>query len=150
MGRREGLEAEEINPVDVDFEAALLAAALPTDDLTQSTGKFFRFSDRQGHPVGYGGIELYGKDALLRSIAVLPTAQRHGHGAAITRLLLRYADIRGAEAGYLLTTDAVPFFSKLGFKSVERSAVPADILGTPQACDLCPASASILTRSVSL
>lgn len=150
IGRREGLEAEEINPVDVDFEAALLAAALPTDDLTQSTGKFFRFSDRQGHPVGYGGIELYGKDALLRSIAVLPTAQRHGHGAAITRLLLRYADIRGAEAGYLLTTDAVPFFSKLGFKSVERSAVPADILGTPQACDLCPASASILTRSVSL
>ncbi|WP_237143763.1 arsenic resistance N-acetyltransferase ArsN2 [Phyllobacterium zundukense] len=144
------MEAEEINPIDTDFETALQAASLPTEDLAESTGKFFRFADRQGNPVGYGGIEFYGKDALLRSIAVPPEAQKHGHGSAITRLLLRYADIQGAETGYLLTTDAVPFFSKLGFHSVDRTAVPAAILATPQATSLCPATASVLSRSVSI
>jgi protein-tyrosine-phosphatase/N-acetylglutamate synthase-like GNAT family acetyltransferase len=150
VGRREGLEAEEINPVDTDFETVLQAAALPTEDLAQSKGTFFRFADRQGNPVGYGGIELYGKDALLRSIAVPPEAQKHGHGSAITRLLLRYADIQGAETGYLLTTDAAPFFSKLGFRVVARTDVPQAILATQQASSLCPSTASILTRSVSI
>jgi protein-tyrosine-phosphatase/N-acetylglutamate synthase-like GNAT family acetyltransferase len=150
IGRREGLEAEEISPVDEEFDATLRSASLPTDDLGESKGKFFRFADRQGNPVGYGGIEFYGKDALLRSIAVPPEAQKHGHGSAITRLLLRYADIQGAETGYLLTTDAAPFFGKLGFHPVDRNAVPPAILATPQATSLCPATASVLSRSVSI
>jgi protein-tyrosine-phosphatase/N-acetylglutamate synthase-like GNAT family acetyltransferase len=150
IGRREGLEAEEINPIDTDFETALQAASLPTDDLAESKGKFFRFADRQGHHVGYGGIEFYGKDALLRSITVPPEAQKHGHGSAITRLLLRYADIQGAETGYLLTTNAAPFRGKLGFHPVDRSAVPAAILASPQASRLCPATAFVLTQSVSI
>ena len=150
IGRREGLEAEEIDNVDTGLESALRSADLPTEDLGQSSGKFFRFSDRQGNPVGYGGVEFYGKDALLRSIAVPTEAQKHGHGSAITRLLLRYADIQGAEAGYLLTTDAAPFFSKLGFRPVEGAAVPDAILSTPQASGLCPSTASVLTRPVSI
>jgi N-acetylglutamate synthase-like GNAT family acetyltransferase len=150
IGRREGLEAEEINSIDTDFETALHVASLPTEDLAESKGKFFRFADRQGNPVGYGGIEFYGKDALLRSIAVPPEAQKHGHGSAITRLLLRYADIQGAETGYLLTTNAAPFLGRLGFHPVERTAVPAAILATPQATSLCPATASVLSRSVSI
>ncbi|WP_370637107.1 arsenic resistance N-acetyltransferase ArsN2 [Phyllobacterium chamaecytisi] len=150
IGRREGLEAEEINSIDSDFATALQAASLPTEDLAESKGKFFRFADRQGKPVGYGGIEFYGKDALLRSITVPPEAQKHGHGSAITRLLLRYADIQGAETGYLLTTNAAPFRGKLGFHPVDRSAVPAAILASPQASRLCPATAFVLTRSVSI
>ena len=150
IGRREGLEPEEINPVDTEFQTALQAASLPTEDLAQSKGKFFRFFDRQGNPVGYGGIEFHGKNALLRSIAVPAEAQKHGHGSAITRLLLRYADIQGAETGYLLTTDAAPFFAKLGFDVVARTDVPNAILETPQASSLCPSTASILTRSVSI
>ncbi len=150
IGRREGLEAEEISPIDEELDATLRSASLPTEDLGQSSGKFFRFSDRQGNRVGYGGVEFYGKDALLRSIAVPPETQKHGHGSAITRLLLRYADVQGAETGYVLTTDAAPFFGKLGFDPIERTAVPAAILATPQATILCPATASVLTRSVSI
>jgi len=150
IGRREGLEAEEISPIDDEFGATLRSASLPTDDLGQSNGTFFRFSDRQGNRVGYGGIEFYGKDALLRSIAVRPETQKHGYGSAITRLLLRYADIQGAETGYVLTTEAALFFGKLGFHPIERAAVPAAILATPQATRLCPATASVLTRSVSI
>ncbi|MBZ9653793.1 arsenic resistance N-acetyltransferase ArsN2 [Phyllobacterium lublinensis] len=144
------MEAEEISPIDAEFDAILRSASLPTEDLGMSNGTFFRFSDRQGNRVGYGGVELYGKDALLRSIAVPPETRKHGHGSAITRLLLRYADIRGAEAGYVLTTDAAPFFGKLGFHPIERTALPAAILATPQASTLCPATASVLTRSVSI
>jgi len=150
IGRREGLEAEEINASDAEFEAALRSASLPTDDLGQSNGKFFRFSNRDGDQVGFGGVEFYGKNALLRSIVVSPDSQKQGHGRAITRLLLRYADIQGAEFGYLVTTDMAQFFDKLGFHPVNRSDVPEAILASPQASGLCPATASILTRSVSI
>jgi len=72
------------------------------------------------------------------------------YSRAITRLLLRYADIHGAEFGYLVTTDVAQFFDKLGFHPVNRSDVPEAILASPQASGLCPATASILTRSVSV
>jgi protein-tyrosine-phosphatase/N-acetylglutamate synthase-like GNAT family acetyltransferase len=150
IGRREKIEAEEISPSDVQFRDALRAASLPVEDLDQSQGTYFRFYDQEGAPVGYGGIELYGKNALLRSIAVPEHLQKRGHGSAITRLLLRLAEAQGAESAYLLTTDVAPFFGKLDFHQVERTAVPVEILATPQASRLCPSTASILTRSVSL
>jgi protein-tyrosine-phosphatase/N-acetylglutamate synthase-like GNAT family acetyltransferase len=150
IGRREKIEAHEISPFDGAFRDALRAASLPVEDLDKSHGTFFRFSDRDGAPVGYGGIEIYGNNALLRSIAVPESLRQRGHGSAITRLLLRLAEAQGAEAGFLLTTDVVPFFGKLGFHSIDRAAAPADILATPQASSLCPTTASILTRPVSL
>ena len=150
IGRREKIEAEEISSSDAHFRNALRAALLPVEDLDESQGNFFRFSDRNGAPVGYGGIELYGKNALLRSIAVPEELRHQGHGGAITRLLLRLAEAKGAESGYLLTTDVAPFFGKLGFHQVERTAAPAEILATKQASSLCPSTASMLTRSVSL
>lgn len=148
IGRREKIEAHEISASDVAFRDALRAASLPVEDLNESSGTFFRFFDKNGAAIGYGGIEIYGKNALLRSIAVPEQLRKKGHGSAITRLLLRLAEAEGAESGYLLTTDAAPFFGKLGFRPVDRNAVPATILATPQATSLCPATASVLSRSV--
>lgn len=150
IGRREKVEAEKISPSDEDLTKALQAASLPVDDLEQSGGTFFRFTDRKGQPAGYGGIELHGKNAFLRSITVPQSVQKSGYGTAITRSLLRYAQMAGAESSYLLTTEAAPFFNKLGFKTIPKSDAPPEILATPQASGLCPSSASLMVRSVSL
>ncbi|MHC1550058.1 arsenic resistance N-acetyltransferase ArsN2 [Phyllobacterium sp. K27] len=135
---------------DEELAKALRAASLPIDDLSQSGGTFFRFTDRKGEPAGFGGIELHGKNALLRSIAVPLGMQNAGYGTAITRSLLRYAEMAGAESSYLLTTEAAPFFNKLGFKTIPKSDAPPEILATPQASGLCPSNASLMVRSVSL
>ncbi len=150
IGRREKVEAEKISSSDGALEKALRQVSLPIDDLSQSKGTFFRFMNRKGEPAGFGGIELHGKNALLRSIVVPPGLQKSGYGTAITRSLLRYAEMMGAESGYLLTMEAVPFFNKLGFKAIAKSDAPPEILATPQASGLCPSTATLMVRSVSL
>ena len=52
----------------------------------------------------------------------------------------------GANTAYLLTTDAVQFFERMGFRRIERSAAPADILSTRQAALLCPSTAALMAR----
>lgn len=142
--------AESILSSDEELAKALQEASLPIDDLSQSAGTFFRFTDRKGEPAGFGGIELHGKNALLRSITVPQSIQKSGYGTAITRSLLRYAEMAGAESGYLLTMEAALFFNKLGFKTIAKSDAPPEILATPQASGLCPSTAALMVRSVSL
>lgn len=142
--------AQSILSSDEELAKALQEASLPIDDLLQSGGAFFRFTDDKGEPAGFGGIELHGKSALLRSITVPQGMQKSGYGTAITRSLLRYAEMAGAESGYLLTMGAAPFFNKLGFKTIAKSEAPPEILATPQASGLCPSTATLMVRSVSL
>ncbi|MEF2162655.1 arsenic resistance N-acetyltransferase ArsN2, partial [Pseudomonas aeruginosa] len=124
-----------------DLRAALTAANLPVDDLTEPGRAFFRFADA-GRIFGFGGFELYGENALLRSIVVLPEARGKGQGKAATDLLIQQTAAAGARTAYLLTTNAAPFFERNGFRPIDRSAAPADILTTRQAASLCPSTAA--------
>jgi N-acetylglutamate synthase-like GNAT family acetyltransferase len=134
-----------VAPTDPGLIVALEGAALPTDDLAQSPGHFFRF-ETNGIAVGYGGFERFGADALLRSIVVLPDARGRGAGRAITQALL--AELHGEDVAqaYLLTTTAEAFFSHLGFAIISREVAPATILATPQASRIC-SSAALLSRA---
>jgi N-acetylglutamate synthase-like GNAT family acetyltransferase len=98
--------------------------------------------------VGYGGYELHGDNALLRSIVIAPARRRKGLGRLATDLLLKRAYQDGARTGYLLTTTAAPFFETLGFATIDRKAAPAAILATRQASSLCPSSAALLAKSL--
>ena len=66
-----------------DALAAVLAREnLPRDGLDDASGLFWRLDSMQDVPLGYGGIELHGDDALLRSVVNLPPArQRDRHRA---------------------------------------------------------------------
>ena len=129
-----------------DLRAALEAAALPTTDLTDNGRTFFRFED-QGRPVGYGGYELYGEHALLRSVVVLPEVRGKGFGKAVTEGVLARAARAGARQAYLLTTNAEPFFEHAGFAPIARDEAPSDILATKQATTIC-STAALLTRPI--
>jgi N-acetylglutamate synthase-like GNAT family acetyltransferase len=129
-----------------DLHAALEAAALPTTDLADGGRTFFRFEDH-GRPVGYGGYELYGEHALLRSVLVLPTVRGKGFGKAVTEGVLAQAAKAGARQAYLLTTTAEPFFAHAGFAPIARAGAPSDILATKQATTIC-STAALLTRPI--
>jgi arsenate reductase len=135
---------------DADLVAALKAVDLPTDDLADGGRSFFAFRSLSGRLVGFGGFELYGEEAFLRSLVVLPEARGTGVGKAIVARLARRAFDRGGRRLWLLTTTAAPFFEKIGFKRVDRADAPAAILATRQAQGLCPASAVVLTRAIRL
>ncbi|HEY9360548.1 MAG TPA: hypothetical protein VIQ50_08945, partial [Xanthobacteraceae bacterium] len=52
-------------------KAALIKAALPADDVNDPRVLLWRFETVEGIPVGFGGLEVFGRDALLRSLVTL-------------------------------------------------------------------------------
>lgn len=99
--------------------------------------------------MGFGGFEHMDRDVLVRSVVVLPQARHRGIGSGMLALLLRRAFDEGGREAWLLTT-AAPFFERAGFNPAERAAAPAAILATRQAASLCPSSAALLSRHMTL
>ena len=93
-------------------------------------------------------LEVYGSAVLLRSTIVATDARGEGVGRAITEWLLAHAGALGARRAFLFTTNACAYFEGIGFEVVDRSNAPQSILATRQAAGLCPASAVLLTRTV--
>ena len=128
------------------LKAALRKAGLPADDIEEPNRLFWRFEREDLVPVGFGGLELHGRDALLRSIVTLPPVRGKGLGAAIVTLLEVEARARSATALWLLTTTAAEFFTELGYTACERAKVPASIRASQEFIKLCPASAVAMTK----
>jgi len=143
------LRDEKINGSSA-LRDALSAEGLPTDDLDENGRHFYRYETLDGEPVGFGGFESYGKDALIRSIVVNQDQRGKGLGKNLTQLLLTRAFNEGARQAWLLTTSAAPFFERAGFKTIERENAPQSIKDTRQAQSLCPSSAPLLTRRITL
>jgi N-acetylglutamate synthase-like GNAT family acetyltransferase len=152
IGRQAGATAFSLEAIDSgaeDLRAALAAEHQPVEDLGGPGQHLFRVR-RGGDVVGFGGYELHGDSALLRSVVVVPAQRGHGIGRTAIGLLLRRASSEGARKAWLLTETAVPFFEKLGFARIDRASAPAAIASSRQASSLCPASASLMTRSLPL
>lgn len=130
-----------------DLIAALEAAGLPTDDLHELGRCFYRF-EVEGRPIGYGGLEQIGPDALIRSIVVIDSHRGAGHGSAILSLLEAEAVGRKASSLYLLTTTAAAFFRRHGYVVLPRSAAPTAIAASRQFSALCPTSAAFMFKEL--
>lgn len=135
---------------DPTLGAALRTAGLPTDDLAEPGRTFFAYRTTGGTALGFGGYELFGRDVLVRSVIVLPEARGKQAGRNLLALLLRRAFDEGARTAWLLTTTAAGFFLKSGFRAAARGTAPATILATREAASLCPASAVLLARTITL
>ncbi len=135
---------------DTGLIMALQEAGLPTDDLTEPGRSFFAYATVTGERVGYGSFERMGRDVLVRSLVVLPHARQRGIGGSILALLLRRAFDEDGRGAWLLTTTAAPFFEQVGFVPIERSTAPQPILATRQAASLCPSSAMLLGRKITV
>jgi arsenate reductase (glutaredoxin) len=135
---------------DPDFIAALQQAGLPVEDLAEPGRRFFSYRSLSGALLGFGGYELYGEDALLRSIVVLPQNRGNKIGRNLVALLSYRALRAGARQAWLLTMTAQDFFAKTGFKRRERSVAPPALLATHEARSLCPASVVLMSRTIGL
>src|SRR5712672_2821462 len=69
------------------LKAALVRAGLPADDLGDPYVLAWRFETVEDVPIGFGCLEIYGYDALLRAVVTLPPLRQVGMGAAIVDVL---------------------------------------------------------------
>ncbi|MDE1148216.1 MAG: GNAT family N-acetyltransferase [Azospirillaceae bacterium] len=91
-----------------------------------------------------------GADILVRSVVVPATARGKGVGRNLVALLLRRAWKEGHQRAWLLTNSASGFFEKAGFKPAPRDQAPASVLATSQARGLCPSTATLLSRTITI
>ena len=142
------LSVTPATPHDAEAIANLLdASALPLDGALAclDSAVVARADDRI---VGCAALELYGADALLRSVAVDGALHGRGLGRRLVDAALDLASESGASTVYLLTTTAEAFFLQLGFERVVREAVPAAVRGSVEFTSACPATATVMRRGV--
>ena len=130
------------------LKTALTKAGLPADDVEEPQPLFWRFESHQDIPVGFGGLEIYGSDALLRSVVTLPPLRQVGIGSAIVEILETEARARSCRAIYLLTTSQAGFFAGLGYAPCARSEVPDAVRQSRQFTALCPSAANAMVKRV--
>jgi amino-acid N-acetyltransferase len=122
------------------------AAALPTLDLTDAHMEHFFYSGLAHAPSGLVGLELFGHQALLRSLVVSDAARSRGLGSALLAQAEEHARAAGVREIYLLTTTAAEFFRRRGFSAMAREGAPPAIRESREFAGLCPASSAFMIK----
>ena len=125
----------------------LVDATLPVNDFAPEHLAFVASDD--GKPVAAIGCEKLGDVWLLRSLVVATGQRSRGLGAKLVNALETDAREQGVGEIWLLTIDADGFFESLGYRRRERDQAPEVIQGTAEFSDLCPASAVLISKSLS-
>ena len=128
--------------------ALLQAQGLPVSDITDEHLEHFFFIGSAGSPTGLVGLEIYGADALLRSLVVGDNARSKGLGSELVEHAEQYAASKSVRSIYLLTTTAEAFFKRLGYERIDRSQAPPSIERTREFASLCPASSAFMVKSL--
>lgn len=126
--------------------AMLEAQGLPVEDLTEAGLDHFFYLGSDGAPRALVGVEILGKEGLLRSLVVAERDRNRGLGTALVRHAEAYAVSLGVRTLYLLTLTAAAFFKRLGYEPIARALAPAVIQGTREFARLCPASSALLKK----
>jgi amino-acid N-acetyltransferase len=135
-------------PDEAAVKRLLAEAGLPTSDITAAHMEHFFGCGGPSGLTAVVGLELYRNSGLLRSLAVATPARGRGLGKRLVAHAERYAQEHGVKELYLLTTTAEAFFSRLGYRRVERDAVPDAIKATREYSGICPASSAVMAREL--
>jgi N-acetylglutamate synthase-like GNAT family acetyltransferase len=106
----------------------LLAKSGLTDAASDDDFPAFFFLRNETGIAGSVALEVYGEDAILRSLSVDPEARGVGYGWMLADTAIQQARLRGVRRIYLLTEYASDFFAaKFGFRVVDRSTVSPQV-----------------------
>lgn len=137
-----------VDPARFDQVLALLARSdLPEDGLIDHVATTL-VAEEDGHIVGSAALELYGQAALLRSVAVDSRRRNQGIGQRLVGDILALATGRQVRWVYLLTESAVPYFVRLGFRTVDRADVAPAVKASVEFLTACPQSAHVMMKDI--
>ncbi|MFW9835138.1 MAG: arsenic resistance N-acetyltransferase ArsN2 [Candidatus Thorarchaeota archaeon] len=147
---RSDFEIEDATEADHDAVVTLLKKTnLPPDDVEKHMANFMVIRHSEAVTglemlIGSVGLEIYGKSALLRSLAVHPDFQGRGLGTRLVNSIIEVAKEKGINRLFLLTDTAEKFFEKKGFVVVTRDQVPEDMKKSVEFTTLCTSSPSMM------
>jgi amino-acid N-acetyltransferase len=127
----------------------LREAALPLDGAREHLGDFV-VGTIDAQVVCAAGLEIYGADALLRSVVVAERFRGMEYGSALMVKIMQLAKQRGVARLFLLTSTAASYFGALGFVPASREEVPEAVKQSREFQGACPASATLLTAQINI
>jgi N-acetylglutamate synthase-like GNAT family acetyltransferase len=101
-----------------------------------------------GEVVGACGLELYGENALLRSLVVARDSRNQAAGDCLLRGIVALGQKLGARNLYLLTTTAQGYFERYAFETCARAEAPAGIRDSWELREGCPTTATLMKRAL--
>ena len=117
----------------------LRSSGLPFEDIQSRISCLF-IGYAGSEVIGIGGMEIYERSGMLRSLVIQESFRGRGYGIALYKKLIEYAKLKEVETIYLLTTTTDQFFEKIGFERIDRKAAPSVVQNTEEFRKLCPAS----------
>ncbi len=126
----------------------LTLCGLPHEDLTPQHLSHFWVIKEKGEILGTVGLEIHGRSALLRSLAVDPRFRKRGFASELTKKAEECAASLKIKELFLLTITAESFFLKRGYQKIERNSAPPAIQGTAEFQGLCPVSSVLMIKQL--
>ena len=126
-----------------EIEELLKASGLPVEGARAHMDHFF-VARESGSLVGVIGLEVYGEEGLLRSLAVRESQRSKGLGSALYLRLIDEARSLGIRRLVLLTTTAGAYFSRRGFRNVGRETIKGAVTQSAEFTGACPDSAACM------
>lgn len=121
---------------------------LPIEGVTDQFPEGYAVAAHGDRIVGVAGVERYGPDGLLRSVAVHNARRGFGVGMQLVRERLQWARERKLRDMFLLTTTASSFFNRLGFEQIDRASAPPEMQQAREFAGLCPSTSIAMKMSV--
>lgn len=129
------------------IKSLLALCELPYEDITAFLSNFV-IGRRDDQIVGVIGLEVCGRDALVRSMAVAPDFRGRGIARALNTRIFALARLLKVKELYLLTITAAQYAGRLGFQKIERKDAPESIQATGEFKLLCPQTAVCMVKRI--
>ena len=135
---------------DLDAIRRLLVAALLPSGNVGGPNQRFIVARQNGRVVGCAGLETFGEDGQLRSMAVHWTSRNAGLGTRLHGRLLFEAVQAGVRNLYVVTTTATDFFAAQGYRKVQPADVPPGVAASEEYATFVPGGGVVMARPVTL
>ncbi len=126
----------------------LFRCCLPVDDIPVCNPEHFILALDGPVLIACGGLEIFQRNALLRSLAVTHKYRAKGIGLTLLNELEKLAVQADVRTLYLLTDSAESWFSNNGFNPIKRHQAPTTIRDTKQFTAICPDSAVLMKKNI--
>lgn len=120
--------------------------SLPTEDIDPGTQLFV--VEEGDKVIATVAVEYDYDNALLRSLSVSQEKRKTGIGAELVNFIEGYVQKQGVQNIFLLTTTAAEFFSKRGYKIIDRSNLPEFIKNTKEYSVFCASSSALMKKNL--
>jgi amino-acid N-acetyltransferase len=110
------IELRTGRPDEIEQISKLITSEnMPAIEVDRWLDSFFVLDDGE-KLVGCAGVEVYGEDALLRSVMTAPELRGTGEGVRMINAALDYMRDRGVKRCFLFTMTAERWFPRFGFE----------------------------------